>query len=273
MHKYLIIIILVFCFFNQQSFAQTQTDSDYFNKGTGFLQEQKFDSAINIFNDIIKKFPNFTLAYLNRGLCYYYQNNKTKAKTDFYKTIEVAKAKFKMTMAIANTLFQFEDYDDAYQYFEKATKIKDKEAEPYFKMGRCLWLGHIPVVLEKYKGDYMQDLDYKKYLKANILKLFDKATSLDSTTEYQYFYYKGMFYTNFEDYKEALTNFETSIEIHPVIQAYKYCAEISKNLNLNKKACDYINQWAFMFNPEEDMNPFQKKEYAKKFCEELGVKK
>jgi tetratricopeptide (TPR) repeat protein len=257
---------------NKQSFAQTQADTAYFNKGFDFLQEQKWDSAINIFDDLLKKFPNFTVAYLNRGICYYYQNDKRKAKIDYDKTIEVAKAKFKMTMTVANMLFQLEEYEDAYQYFEQATKIKEKEAEPYFKMGRCLWLGHIPTVLEKYKGDYTQDLDYKKYLKKDILKLFDQATSLDSTTEYLYFYYKGMFYANFEDYTEALANFETSIEIHPVIQAYKYSAEISKKLKLNQKACDYINQWAMMFNPQDEMNPFQKKEYAKKFCEELGVK-
>ena len=268
-----ILVLFIIVIISQKTYAQNNCDTALFDKATDYLQAQSFDSSIALFSQVIEKCPAFTVAYLNRGIGYYYINDTGKANADFAMAIKVAKARFKITMMIASTLFQFEKYGDAYRYFNQASGIRPGEAEPWFKMGRCLWLGRIPVLLNKYKGDYTLDPEYKSHLKKDILTLFDKATSLDSTSNYEYFYYKGMFYSNFNDNREALQNFEKSLEIHPVIKAYKFCAELCKLLKLNDKACEYINQWAVLGNPQEEMNAFEKKEYAEKFCAELGIKK
>jgi|GEM_PF-2935257 len=253
-------------------FAQNNNcDSALFNKGRECLERKSFDSAIAIFNKVLEKCPTFTTAYANRGMCYLYKKEEKNAKLDFERTLAVAKTKYKMAMFIGYTYFRFEKYEDAYEYFNRATTFKAMEAEPYFLMARSLWLARIPVLMEKYKGDYLQDPEYKSHLKKDILVLLDRATRLDSATTYEYFYYKGMFHSNFEDWQEALTCYQRSIDIHPTIAAYKYCAECCRALKQNQKACDYIHQWAGMYSPDEGMDAFQKQDYARKFCTEVGI--
>lgn len=266
---FILFILSVTC---QSAQAQGNCDTALFDKATGYLGQKSFDTAISLFTKVIEDCPAFTVAYVNRGMGYYYKGDTIKANTDFTTAITVAKAKYKISMMIAGALFQFEDYTNAYTYFAKAAEARPAAAEPWFKMGRCLWLGRIPVLLGKYKGDYMADPEYKSHLKSDILTLFNKATTLDSTGNYEYFYYTGMFHANFNDNAEALKYYEKSLEIHPVIKAYKACAELCRVLKLNDKACEYIKQWALYINPQEEMNAFEKKEYAEKFCKELGVK-
>ena len=51
----------------------------------------------------------------------------------------------------------------------------------------------------------------------------------------------------------------------------KYCAELCKVLKYNKKACEYINDWAILFNTEENNNPINKQEFANNFYTEIGI--
>ena len=271
MKIYILSVIIILLIPAKPLNAQPACDTTIFETAVTLSTDNKLEEAIKEYSKLIKQCPQFTTAYLNCGVIYSLVDQPAKAFEDFAQSIAVAKNKFTIAQSIADFYFGAESYDTAYTYYKIASTFKPDKAMPYFKMGRCKWLGRIPVLLEKYNGDYTKDPIYKSHLKDVILQLFTKAIELDSTSNYEYFYYRGFFYTNFEIYKEGLADFEKSIEIHPVIKAYEYAAVLSKKTGMKDKACKYITQWSTMVNPAEKMNVFQKKEYAQNFCKELGI--
>lgn len=92
-------------------------------------------------------------------------------------------------------------------------------------------------------------------------------------TNYEYYYYRGLFKTNFYDYIGSLSDYEKSIQVHPTISAYEYAAYLAKKVGQYQKACTYIQSWATMINPTENIDPFKKHEIADKFCKDLGIEK
>jgi tetratricopeptide (TPR) repeat protein len=140
-----------------RSFSQNTCDTLSFNRANEYMQQESYDSALAFYTHVIAGCPDFTPAYLNRGIAYYYLNHVDKANEDFEATIGMAKHKYRVVMVIANVLFENEDYNGAYEYFDKACKINNAETEPYFKMGRCLWLDRVRILQANEVEDYAQD--------------------------------------------------------------------------------------------------------------------
>lgn len=270
MKKYLLFFVFA-AFATKNSHAQTSCNKPLFDKAIELEENQEYEKAITQYTLLLKQCPNDSIATLNRGICYFQLGKKATARQDFNKAIALSVNKSRSLFAVAEVYFQAEQYDTAGVLYDKVTKLDARNAEAWFKIARCKWLGRIPVVVKLYNTDYAKDPVYKAGLKDEIIHLFDKAASLDSTSNYLYFYYRGMFKLNFEDYTGALADLERSIEVHPVIKAYEYAAGLSKKLGLKEKACTYIKQWAMMYNPSEEYNPIQKKEIAEKYCKELGM--
>lgn len=57
--------------------------------GNELIKEQQYSKAIEYFNDALKKEPNNFLAINDRGVCYYYLKNLSKAKADFKRASEI----------------------------------------------------------------------------------------------------------------------------------------------------------------------------------------
>ncbi len=197
-----------------------------------------------------------------------------------------------MTMNIANVYFQFENYAEAFTYFDNATALKPNNSEAYFKKERCKWLERIKILQQNKVEDYATDTAFKTHLKSEVLSYYAKAIYLDSVenntkyisrsnleamqdmeSNYEYYYFSGLFKMNFADFNGALNDIEKSIKVHPVINAYQFAAYIAKKLGQNQKACEYIQFWATMLNPTEETDPFKKHEIADKFCKEIGIEK
>ncbi len=167
--------------------------------------------------------------------------------------------------------------------------MNTSESEPFFKIGRCLWLSRIKILQKNKVENYQKDSVLVSYLKEKIVSLYSKAIYIDSlknysiyqsesrdaasdkTTNYEYWYDRAIIEANFSEYSKALHDYETSIMIHPTINAYYYAAYIAKKIGQNKKACEYIQTWSYLFSPSENVDLFKKQEQAKKFCKELGI--
>lgn len=291
MNRLPLLFVLIF-FVLSTVHSQNSCDTILLKKANTHFDNKNFDSSIVLFSQLIAECPLFTSAYVNRGFSYYNMNNNEKAINDFDKTLEVARFKYKLALYIANRLFEADDYKLAYVYFQKVNRYNETESEPFFKMGRCLWLDRLRILNANKVQDFTKDTALSSHLKNEILYYYDKAIYIDSiqnnksyvgknqmdafadmNTNYEYYYDRAVFKTNFLDYAGALADYEKSIQIHPVIDAYFYAAYLARKVNQNEKACNYIQMWATTFNPSEKIDIFKKHETADKFCKELGITK
>lgn len=283
-----VIILATIC---SKLFAQTGQDTLFYNKANQFSQQRMQDSAIVLYTQAIDINPNFVSAIINRGFAYFDVKQVQKGLNDFDMAIQVAKHKYRIAMYIADVMFKTENYDFAYNYFKKASSFSDTASEPYFKMGRCLWLKRVKVLVTNKVEDYAQDTALKSHLKDEIMSYYNKAIYLDSVknnqlyltrsqtdvmqdmhSNYEYYYDRAIFEANFAEYSNALADYEMSIQIHPTISAFEYAAYIARKLGQNEKACSYIQTWATLISPSEKIDAFKKHEIADKFCEEIGQK-
>lgn len=286
-------LLLLICFlpFFKPIYAQASCDTLLFNQANDCFNRRNYDSAISLYNQVIQKCPAFVASYLNRGISYYNLGQIDNAKSDFEMTVKTAKHKYKLAMYIGNILFDADDYFNAYTYFSNASVLDDSASEPYFKMGRCMWLTRVKILEANKVEDYSKDTALKTHLKDEIIRYYSKAIYLDSlqndtyylsadrdaisdeTTNYEYYYDRAIIEMDFAEYSNALADYEKSIQIHPTINAYQYAAYLAKKVGQNQKACGYIQMWATMFNPTESIDPFKKHEIADKFCKDLGIEK
>lgn len=274
-------------------YSQSYCDSTAFREALKKMGAGETENSISKFSEQIKTCPNFTNAYLYRGINYYTQGDTIKGEKDFNKAIEVSTNPTATIVGEANFFFRTERYDKAFKLYQISIKKDSTNAKVYYRMGRCKWLERLAILQQNKVDDYATDPVLKSYLKDEILKYYGKAITLDSmendkfyasrnimdamkdmSTNYEYYYFRAMFKSNFYDYEGSLADYEKSIQIHPTINAYEFAAYLARKVGQKEKACKYIQIWASMIsaNSDERQNIFQKKETAKKFCEELGVK-
>ena len=276
-----------------QCYSQSYCDSTAFNEAVKKMGAGETENSIVKFSEQIKTCPNFTNAYLYRGICYYKLVDTLKGEKDFNKAIEVSTNKTATIVGEANFFFRAEMYNKAFKLYQISIKKDSTNAKVYYRMGRCKWLERLAILQQNKVDDYATDPVLKSYLKDEILNYYGKAITLDSlendklyasrdamdamkdmSTNYQYYYFRAIFKSNFYDYEGSLSDYEKSIQIHPTINAYETSAYLARKVGQKEKACKYIQIWASMISSpfEEKQDIFQKRETAKKFCEELGIK-
>jgi tetratricopeptide (TPR) repeat protein len=285
--------LFIFCFvINAFGYAQSSCDSTAFYNGVELHRQGKFNEAIQLYTQQISTCPGFVNAYINRGFCFYLNKQRDSANHNFTLAVKVSTEKQYTIYSIANVFFNWKQYDTAFLLFRQSTLFDTTFADAYYHMGRCKWLKRVGILHQTHNDtDYTKDPVFKAYLKNEILEYYNKAIFIDSAenaafyasrnqmdalkdmnTHYAYYYDRGLLKVNFGDYKGALADFEQSNIVHPTISGYHYAAYIARMAGEKEKACRYIQTWAVMVSPGEDMNVIQKKEAAEKFCKELGQK-
>ncbi len=290
----------------------------YVNRGRVYKKTNKIELAMADEQIAIAIDPSFAQAYLILGNCYLLKHDTANAAANYKKglaqkpkgqietllkrqlsTIEptIVVQNFNDSasyyMGLADEYFKAAFYDTAFTMFKAAARLSPKNAEAYFKMGRCKWLARLKIMQADNVDDFATDTAMISHLYAEIMFYYDKAIYLDSIengemyakrvmnsleaikdmhTNYQYYFFRGILKGNFREYAGALADYEKSILIHPTIDAYNYAAGLAKLVGLKEKACEYKQWWATMMNPSEDISVFEKHEIADKFCKELGVK-
>jgi tetratricopeptide (TPR) repeat protein len=248
--------------------TSTGCDSTAFMEAVAFHQQNKLEAAIKRYSVQIKKCPNFSEAYLNRGFCFYAQADAIKAQADFDAALNITKDKPATLVQIGDFYFSIKDYFKAYQTYKSITKMDDKYATAYFKMGRAQWKPVVGEFVGKYENDSVKLLKKYQNLLDSVETLFNKAIDLDAT-DYDFFYFRGDFKMATKRYKDALADFDKAIEIRPYrqtgIQSAGFCCDY---LGDKKKACIYFQRWALLVDPSNPRAFLSNKEWAEKYCAE-----
>jgi tetratricopeptide (TPR) repeat protein len=109
--------------------------TDWFNKAYNAHENKEYDKAILFYLRVIELDPDYAWAYINLGLVYGNQGNKTKAIELFEKAIELDPD---IAIAYNNLGFAYKDQGNitkAIQLYEKAIELDPDYAWAYINLG------------------------------------------------------------------------------------------------------------------------------------------
>jgi protein O-mannosyl-transferase len=107
----------------------------YYNRGFFFVNEKKYDRALEDFNKAIELKPNYTDAYLNRGFVFMDEKRYDRALEDFNKAIELKPNYAKAYYNRGNVFWDEKKYDRAIEDYSKAIELNPNYSEAYVNRG------------------------------------------------------------------------------------------------------------------------------------------
>ncbi len=227
---------------------------DYFDKGNGYQNIEKYKEAIKNYNEAIKIDSKYVFAYNNRGsakeklekyeeaikdyniavkldpncvFAYYNIGNAKRSLKQYEEAIKYYQMAIKITPnaayiynSIGNTKVDLECYEEAIKYYDKALEFNSKYAIAYYARG---------IVKEK----------LKKYKEA--LKDYDTAIKFQLDSQYAYIYHfynnRGIIKANLNQHEEAIKDYSKAIDLEPrCVQSYYNRGISEKNLKKYKEA-------------------------------------
>jgi protein O-mannosyl-transferase len=211
------VIILAGCAFTYVSYARVST----------------WKNSYTLWNDVIKKYPKCSAAYINRGNAYVTDENYEKAISDFTNAIKyeplAADAYIDRAVAKSNS----SDIDGALDDYDIAISIGPATDKMYSERA-VLKLG-----LQDVTGAYDD---------------FSAAIKLDSTNE-KYYNQRGIIFGMSGKLEEAITDFSKAIELSPeYADAYSNRGLAEMSLTKNDEA---IND----FSAAIEKNSFEARTY------------
>lgn len=100
------------------------------------VENQEYQSAIELLTDIIKKDSNLHEVFQSRAVCYFKTENYKSAIVDFQKAYSINKnPQLQFNLGITNV--HIEDYSNAIIHFSKYEKSNDLNPVVWLQMGFC----------------------------------------------------------------------------------------------------------------------------------------
>ncbi|GCA72568.1 TPR repeat-containing protein YrrB [Microcystis aeruginosa NIES-2519] len=208
----------------------------YVNRGILYRRQQKYELALDDYNQAIELNPNHANAYNNRGNLYQDLQKYELALDDFNKAIEINPNFAILYYNRGNLYINQQKYDLALSDYDKAIEINPNYAEAYVNRG------------------VLYD-DQRKYELA--LADYSKAIDINPNLAEAYVN-RGLLYKDLQKYDLALSDYSKAIDINPnLAEAYvnrgvlyrlqeKYdlaLADYSKAIDINPKfAGTYYNR-------------------------------
>ena len=195
-----------------------------------------------LYTNAIEANPNFTDAYINRGLVYNELKEYKNSIADYDKAIEMDS---KCALAFNNrgySKFLAGDLDGALKDYNKAILLN-----PKMKMA----LDNKAMLFSKACMEDDKDFGEKYYLSLGIVELregniaeairnFDESIALNPKTELPYFY-KGIAYQSLNKNDEAYENYSKAIEINKnMIDAYYNRGQLIYKTNPKQAIDDFV---------------------------------
>lgn len=256
----------------------------YWNQlGSVYAQLNSFDNAIISFKNAIKFDPKNIKAMYNLGLVYSEIGSKKEAKKVIENALKISPKNPLLQAALGNILIDEEDYEKAQKIYEQIVSVKPDFDIGHFNLGV---INYQKRDLKEAKKNYENvlkinpdDIEAKENLAAihildsdfeNAIKylkeVIDSNPQDDITLENAY-YNLGIAYLRLEKFNEALSAFESALEIEPWdMAAYINAAIIAEKLGYKEKAIKYWQKY-------DRLLPINKrKKEIKERLEKLGVK-
>lgn len=187
--------------------AALKADQDslaMFGRGNLLIQQEKYDEALEIFNEFLEKFPEIYQVHLNIGSCFLKKGDLDKAEAEFRLVLDKAKetlgdytqdpqASLRAFTALGEVYIQKEDFETAQKYFSQALEISPEDEAAAYNVGEVFF-------------SHQQTNDAIKY--------FELAIEIKPDWS-QPFYKLGYVYLNKGDFDKSLEYFNKFIEMDP----------------------------------------------------------
>lgn len=178
--------------------------------GNKLFNEGKYNEAIAVFNDLVKKNPEAYIIYLNIGNCYFKMEDYIKAEESYRKVLEKDPKNVNAIIGIGNSLLNRGEKEEALNWYRKIEFEKIQDEIVLYNLGNSF-----------YENSQFEEAE-KFYKKAVELK----RDFLDAI------YQLGLTYTSLTKYQEAIQTFEEYL---------KYDSE-SERANQVKSFIEYLKK-------------------------------
>lgn len=223
--KAFIILIIISNLFIFKTLCQ-DTYETFAIKGTTFMDNEAFDSAIVAFSSAIEINPTNISSYSNRGICKAKLNKHNEAIIDFNKALEIKKE---------TEIDENFDYWKGMNYFYRAiSKEKLNDTKGAFEdYSKAIEIN--PKSNNVYKHRGLLYFETKKYNEA--ISDFNKLIELSSSDSYSYKKI-GDSNTFLGKYKEAIENYDNALKLDPDdAETYYKKAIVEYKLKEKDSAC------------------------------------
>ena len=175
--------------YNQAIEEEPDFTEAYVNRGVLYLEQGLYDRAIEDFDKVIKLNPDYALAYNNRGLAYAQKDTYDRAIDD----CDTFGCLYPTNHIFVSAYAQKDAYDRAIQDFSQAITLKPDFAEAYNNRG-------LAYALQGAYGRAIED--------------FSQAIKLNPGDALAY-YNRGYAYVQKGDYDQALLDLDAVIRLKP----------------------------------------------------------
>ena len=101
-----------------------------------YFAKQKYKEVINVLNNIIIQFPEYSEAYNKRATVYFILGNYNASMEDIKRTLDLEPRHFGALDGMARILFYFEKYDGAIEVYKEMQQIMPYDENLDFKIDR-----------------------------------------------------------------------------------------------------------------------------------------
>ena len=105
------------------------------NRGIKYFEENKFDKATEIFENLRLNKNTKSISYLFLGIISIKKKENFKAKELFIKILSINEFHLEANFNLALVYFSEDNYDEALNYFNISIKINDKHLPSYYHKG------------------------------------------------------------------------------------------------------------------------------------------
>ena len=103
--------------------------------GEIYLKQKEYKSAIEIYTNALKYYPDKYEIYYNLGICYSRINDFDIARKCFQKTVEINEDMYLANYRLGQIALLYRDFDGAEENFSKSI-YNEKEAKAYFELAK-----------------------------------------------------------------------------------------------------------------------------------------
>ena len=215
------------CFIKNKSITDEQIANVYYNKGRCLLSLGRFNEAIQMFTNYLKKNKNSYEVYFKRAVCYYNAHKYKKAVYDLsYLIQELSDEKNK------KNLNNKEENDE-----ELWAEIYFLRSKAYINMNKIESglndINKFFELIDKEKNKIEENLNKGKNKEKKNNNNYDIEKILYQKYDISDAHFKrGFCYFNLLDYNEALKEFENAVKLDPnYTTVYSYIKTCKKKIN------------------------------------------
>lgn len=152
------------------------------NRASLLIDLGRFEEAMDDYNEILKNFPQDIEALYRRGLLHLENNDRTKAESDFKKSVEID-SEDRYTKLSKALLFKLDDNWDAAEIIYTDLIQNEQNPDPVFYLNRAECYVHTNQMFKasadlRALGDTQRDNPYYYFLRGRVrLEQYDKTAA------------------------------------------------------------------------------------------------